>query len=238
MSKDGDWILREDIETAKHVLGILSQYGARYRFGAPLDVRWLSGGWSSHFEFKHDKLRVRTDFFTRPPRLSDTALEKVWKQEEEQEIPFIGLVELAEMKKTRREKDYAVIGELARRMEDPRDRLLYSRGARDLVSIAGDHPDVVRDLVALRPLLKKTTEGRDHLEKALDAERRSLIHADEKRLECYMGCAEPWASAWPAVAKEIAGCPLEEAHSRIIDRARGLLPFDVSGDTDETADAR
>ncbi len=142
------------------------------------------------------------------------------------------------MKKTRREKDYAVIGELARRMEDPRDRLLYSRSARDLVSIAADHPDTVRELVAQRPLLKKTTAGRDRLEEALDAERRSLIHADEKRLDRYMRCAEQWASAWPAVAKEIAGCPLEEAHSYIIDRAEGLLPFDVSGDADEEADAR
>jgi hypothetical protein len=38
MSKDGDWILREDAEAADHVLEILSLHGARYRFGAPLEV--------------------------------------------------------------------------------------------------------------------------------------------------------------------------------------------------------
>ncbi len=48
MGKDGDWILREDSETLVHILIVLSEYNARYRFGAPLDVRWMCGGWTSH----------------------------------------------------------------------------------------------------------------------------------------------------------------------------------------------
>ena len=71
MSKDGDWILREDKEALQQVLRVLDRHGARYRFGAPLDVRWMAGGWSSHFEFRHESLRVRTDFFTRPPRVDE-----------------------------------------------------------------------------------------------------------------------------------------------------------------------
>ncbi|MCX7347435.1 MAG: hypothetical protein NTU78_17200, partial [Alphaproteobacteria bacterium] len=47
MSKDGDWILREDHQTMEHVLSVLERYGARYRFGAPLDVRWMASGWST-----------------------------------------------------------------------------------------------------------------------------------------------------------------------------------------------
>ena len=39
-SKDGDWILREDPVALDHVLHVLARHGARYRFGAPLDVRW------------------------------------------------------------------------------------------------------------------------------------------------------------------------------------------------------
>ncbi len=39
MSKDGDWILREDDETMRHVLRVLGEQGAHYRFGAPLDLR-------------------------------------------------------------------------------------------------------------------------------------------------------------------------------------------------------
>ena len=40
MSKDGDWILREEPPALDHVLQVLTTFGARYRYGAPLDVRW------------------------------------------------------------------------------------------------------------------------------------------------------------------------------------------------------
>ena len=74
MSKDGDWILREHDSALEHVLGVLERHGARYRYGAPLDTRWMAGAWSSHFEFRQELLRVRTDFFTRPPRISPADL--------------------------------------------------------------------------------------------------------------------------------------------------------------------
>jgi hypothetical protein len=45
-SKDGAWILAEDDEALQHVLRTLEQHRARYRFGAPLDRRWMAGGWS------------------------------------------------------------------------------------------------------------------------------------------------------------------------------------------------
>ena len=69
MSKDGDWIIREDCEALDHILSVLEERGARYRFGAPLDSRWLAGGWSSHLEFSYAGVRVRTDFVSRPPRI-------------------------------------------------------------------------------------------------------------------------------------------------------------------------
>ncbi len=102
MSKDGDWILREDEEAAAHVLGVLEACGARYRFGAPLDPRWLAGGWSSHLEFRSETLRVRTDFVTRPPRLDARALERLWEGQTDTETPRAAPRELAEMKKTNR----------------------------------------------------------------------------------------------------------------------------------------
>lgn len=91
MSKDGDWIIREDDESLKHILVILSKYKARYRFCAPLDIRWLSGGWSSHFEFQYNDIRVRTDFFTRPPRIPDKSLQKLWQEQENNTPPFVDL---------------------------------------------------------------------------------------------------------------------------------------------------
>ena len=114
MSKDGDWIIREDEESLQHIIGVLAGFQARYRFGAPLDIRWMKGGWSSHFDFRINSIRVRTDFFTRPPRISASELKRLWKEQESSELPFVNLIDLAELKKTNREKDYVVIGEIAR----------------------------------------------------------------------------------------------------------------------------
>jgi hypothetical protein len=229
MSKDGDWILREDPQTMEHVLAILERYGARYRFGAPLDVRWLASGWSAHLEFQWQALRVRTDFVTRPPRLNQDSLQRIWHDAEGQEIPFPGTTDLAAMKKTNREKDYAVIGELARRMPDVDSQILYSRSARDLIELAERHPDRVQQLTGERPALGATQQGREALEAALDAERRQLIRANEERLAKYMEAAKPWAAAWPAFARQMEGLTLSEAHRLMVQRAETLLPILVPG---------
>jgi hypothetical protein len=60
--------------------------------------------------------------------------------------PVVGPSALAEIKKTNREKDYAVIGELARLMLIPREQMLYSRSARDLLDLAEAHPDLTEEL--------------------------------------------------------------------------------------------
>lgn len=227
MSKDGDWILKEDPETTEHVLAILSEYGARYRFGAPLDIRWLSGGWSSHFEFSYNRLRIRTDFVTRPPRISETALQKLWYEQKEKDLPFVDAKTLAEIKKTNREKDYVIIGELARLLSDPKEQLLYSRSARDLITLADQYPYFVIELIPQRPLLMKIKEDVQRLEETLDAERRELIHVNENRLKKYINASEQWLNIWPKVQEEIKELNLIDAHRIIINRANGVLPFSV-----------
>lgn len=229
MSKDGDWILREDEEALGRVLAALDGHGAKYRFGAPLDLRWHRGGWSSHFDFQLGALRVRTDFFTRPPRIAAHDLAHLWSAQPALDPPVVDLRTLAEMKKTNREKDYVVIGELARRMPDVRDQLLYSRSARDLIELASRHPGDARDLVARRPLLAKAGGERGILQAALDAERVAMIEANEQRLERYLGAAQSWAAAWPDVEQEIGGRRLLDAHAIVSRRAAGLLPFEVAG---------
>ena len=167
MSKDGDWIVREDEEAIKHILEVLSNYKAHYRFGAPFDTRWLRGGWSSHFEFNYNKMRIRTDFFSRPPRISSLNLERIWEEYKNSELPYVNTKDLAELKKTNREKDYVVIGELARLMKAPREQLLYSRSARDLISLAEKYPQLIKDVAKQRPLLEKYSQGREKLEELL-----------------------------------------------------------------------
>jgi hypothetical protein len=228
MSKDGDWILREDEETCRHVLAVLERHGAHYRFGAPLDVRWLARGWSAHFEFSAGVLRVRTDFFTRPPRISAPEIELLWKdQAQEHHPPFVNLTQLARMKQTDREKDYVVIGELARRMADPADCLRFSRSALDLMRLAEQYPALVKQLALERPVLIMIKEGRDRLEAALDAERRDMIHANEKRLARFFEASLRWQTQWPDILRQTQGLPLTQAHCIVTEEAGKYLPMSL-----------
>lgn len=233
MSKDGDWIIREDDETAGHILKVLESMGAKYRFGAPLDVRWLSGGWSSHLEFDLKGLRVRADFVTRPPRLSETQLKDIWEHSEGKELPFLEAVPLIEIKKTLREKDYVFIGELARLLPEVKDKSAYSRSAKDLIRIMERYSENQRDRIIEKlpvraEILKLASVGdRDALETALDKERREMMHADEKRLERYMEASKKWLKVWLALEKTVKHLPLTKAHDIIVKEilALRLLPF-------------
>ncbi len=229
MSKDGDWILREDDETMRHVQAVLATHGACYRFGAPLDIRWLAAGWSSHFEFIHDGMRIRTDFVTRPPRIARERLAQLWIEQAQCDPPFLRPADLIETKKTNREKDYAVIGALAETITDTDQRLIYSRSARELMELSAQYPAQAADLSQKRPLLKTISKGLAALEAALDAERRGFMHANEARLARYMAAAEPWAQAWPAISKQLANQPLVAAHKIMVEHAESILPFEVPG---------
>lgn len=109
-------------------------------------------------------------------------------------MPFVNARDLTELKKTNREKDYAVIGDLARHLTDSADQLLLSRSTRDSLGLAGRYPELTRTLVSRRPALAATIRGEGPLEAALDAERRELMCAHECRLERDQRAAEPWAA--------------------------------------------
>ncbi len=224
MSKDGDWIVREQQSAIDHVLHVLSAHGARYRFGAPLDMRWLQGGWSSHFEFRRGALRMRCDFVSRPPRIAAVELQGMWGVAERSGSAVVDLVPLAAIKLTDREKDYAVVGELARRMQRPEDQLRFSRSARDLLELARVRPELLAPATQQRPALAAIERGRDALEEALDRERRELMRANEARLQGYERAAAPWAAAWTKVQREVDAMPLLAAHRVLCERAAPMLP--------------
>lgn len=225
MSKDGDWILREDEEAVSHILETLSRKGAFYRFGAPLDLRWLAGGWSSHFELRQEGLRLRTDFVSRPPRIPPEQLAHMWEEAEATGDDVVSPEPLAALKLTNREKDYAVVGELARLMTEPRQQFLYSRSSRDLMHLAEAYPAELEEAVRHRPLLAHIAEGREALEDALDRERRALMHANEERLARYQAAAEAWAGVWQAEQRQTESLSLLDAHRLLVSRAEGVLPF-------------
>ena len=225
MSKDGDWILRENEEACRHVLSVLERHGARYRFGAPLDIRWLAQGWSSHFEFSMDVLRVRTDFFSRPPRINAKELTALSEEQAGKHPAVVSLSQLVRMKQTDREKDYVVIGEVARRMTDPAECLRFSRSAEDLVLLADRHPDIVKELTRERPLLGIIKAGVERLEVALDAERRTLMHSNSRRLDRFEEASRQWRKRWPEIVSQITVLPLQEAHAVLVKEAEKFLPL-------------
>jgi len=229
MSKDGDWVLREDQDALDHVLAVLERHMARYRFGAPLDLRWLCHGWSSHFEFQEQGLRVRADFFTRPPRVSARDLGRLWREQEGRDPPVVDMRTLIDLKKTNREKDYAVIGELARRLQDPRDQLLCSRSARDILDLVANHPELAVEVQPRRPLLALAPRGRETLEQELDAERRDLMRANEERLAAFLSASAPWQARWKELQREGELAVLSDSHRRLVAAAEGCLPFEVAG---------
>jgi len=172
-------------------------------------------------------LRIRTDFFTRPPRIPEADLARIWKEQAGREIPFLDPPELAEMKKTTRERDYVVIAELARLMEDAELQLRYSRSARDLLQLGEKSPKLVESLRVERPILSSIFEGRHQLEAALDRERRDSIRNHEARLSSYVAAAARWYELWPSVAAEIVELSLTEAHAVVVERATTVLPTSV-----------
>jgi hypothetical protein len=71
-------------------------------------------------------------------------------------------------------------------------------------------------------------ESEDALSCVLDVlERRTMIHANEKRLRRYMAAAAAWAARWPTVAAGVAGLPLGLAHAALATQAERVLPFEL-----------
>ena len=222
MSKDGDWVIRETPAACSTVMRELDVRGARYRLGAPLDVRWLSGGWSSHFElFDERRRRVRCDFVSRPPRASPAAVDRLFNREGSSAMNVVDLDTLIAMKQTQRAKDYAVIGELATLLPPERE-----------VDVTTD-PDRILALAPVfgkssqRPCVRAGVTGTDRhaVVVALAEEIDERQQADRRRVDAYDAAARPYLEH--CRAEGIAALPLRDAHERMVDIAARLLPTDA-----------
>lgn len=230
MSKDGDWVIREDAGACDEVLHVLAEHGARYRPGAPLDVRWLAGGWSSHFEFRDARgRRVRCDFFSRPPRVDRAALAALFRDARDP-LLAVDLESLIRMKQTQRDKDYAVIGELARRLPPEREVLVTTDPDR-LLELASTHGQS-----STRAAVVAARAGdRDGVVVALARERDALQQADRVRLDRYAAAARPFLEAFAGLDDRARALP--GAHHALRQTAERLLPFHVNpGDSDASTE--
>lgn len=232
MSKDGDWILRETDEACRRVLDVLVEHGASYRLSAPLDPRWLRGGWSSHFEFLDpQQRRIRCDFFSRPPRVARAAIENLFAQATDP-LHVISLEELVQMKRTQRAKDYAVIGELARLLPPAREIEVTTDPDR-ILALVGDHGDG-----SDRACVRAAREGRgvEAVELALVVEMRGQRLADQHRVRAYERSAAPYLAEFLTLGLD--RLPLREAHVAACSLAERLLPSELPDTGDADADAK
>ncbi|MFY9825344.1 MAG: hypothetical protein WAM82_28455 [Thermoanaerobaculia bacterium] len=219
MSKDGDWILRETPEACQRALAILERHGARYRPGAPLDVRWLAGGWSSHFElFDAERRRIRCDFVTRPPRMAPEEIRGLFEAAEPAEpMRVLGIEPLIRIKQTQRAKDYPVIGELARLLPPERE-IEFTTDPDRILALAPAYGERSRRGPVRAALAERT---RDAVVVELARELDRLQQQDRARLEKYRVAAEPYMRQFQLA--KISDLDLPQAHERLCDLAERLL---------------
>lgn len=221
MSKDGDWILRETPEACRRALAVLERHGAHYRPSPPLEVRWLAGGWSSHFEFADPEgRRIRCDFVTRPPRLSPEDLSKLFASEGEMggALKVVDIKPLIRMKQTQRAKDYPVIGELARLLP-PEQEIEFTTDPDRIIALASDYGQGSRRS-PVRAVLAGSSREAVVVELARESDR--LQQQDRARLEAYRVAAEPYLREFQAA--NLGVLPLPEAHRRACELAERWLP--------------
>jgi len=220
MSKDGDWVLRESEGACLRVRQILSQRGARYRPGAPLDPRWLAGGWSSHFEFfDAQRRRIRCDFVSRPPRLAAEELDAMFAAAHgEGTLRVVDPERLIRLKQTQRAKDYPVIGELSRLLPPQRELELTTDPDRILELAPHFGGDSRRESVGL----VRRGRSREDIVVALAREIDRLQLDDRLRLDRYEHAARPYLEAFRSAVPSQA--TLEAAHATAVGLAERLLP--------------
>jgi hypothetical protein len=222
MSKDGDWILRETPEACERILTVLAGHGATYRPAPPLDVRWLRGGWSSHFEYLDvAERRIRCDFVSRPPRVTRQAIEALFRgaRQGSEDPLVIDRETLIRLKQTGRAKDYAVIGELARQLS-PGQELEWTTDVDRILQLAVAVTDAASARASVRAA--RSGAGRAAVVGALAQEIDELQQADRKRLIRFQRAAEPYLTEFRRT--KLCTLPLDRAHDAACRLAEVVLP--------------
>jgi hypothetical protein len=234
MSKDGDWILQETPEACRRALAVLERHGARYRPGAPLDLRWLAGGWSSHFElFDQERRRIRCDFVSRPPRMALEEIRGLFDPAQpEAPLRVLAIEPLIRIKQTQRAKDYPVIGELSRRLPPQREIELTTDPDR-ILALAPDYGQGSRRAPVRAAL---AVGSRDAVVVELAREIDRLQQQDRARLERYRAASLAYLQQFQAA--KIGDLDLLEAHERLRELAEKLLPHNPLSQEADHGDAQ
>lgn len=228
-SKDGDWVIRETPESCAAVLAELGRRGASYRLGAPLDIRWLAEGWTSHFEYMSGEgLRVRVDMVSRPPRIP--AIDRLWNAAVHAEgVELVDVEDLILLKRTRRQRDYSAIGALAEvcgfNEGNPELALRHVQDYALLSKAVARWP--AESARCDRPAVRLLTRGapRRDVVTALALEQDELIVADARRVSALRDASREYARSYAELkARWVSqGTPLNEQHRQLAGLAAARL---------------
>lgn len=188
----------EDAETLLKVLQD-SPYGSsacQYRKSSPpLDARWLAGGYTSHFQWPTANFaKPFLEVFSVPPRVSSP-----W--EKETIGRFAGMHTVAEMKRTKRRKDWDQATALGLAMLAPKGPLSQHSDPRGWLHIFD--ADVLRQPlkeqspspaeIKQRPALQLAQTRSPLLDRVIQTEIEFWSHLDKLRLRIYTESLAPYA---------------------------------------------
>jgi len=188
----------------------------RSTLSPPLDACWLLGGWTCHFQWPGPALEEPfLDVFGVPPRMSSP-----WQTEVHG--CFAGRQTVAEMKRTRRRKDWdqaTALGLQMLRGGDERGWLhIFSEETlTELTASLDCSPELRRQ----RPLLDLAFSRSALLGRALAMEVEYWSHLDRFRLKAYETAVGAYSAALRA---RPASADLLSEHRRRLELARRYLP--------------
>ncbi len=183
-TKDCDLLCAPD--SARELLDLLGEAALgghlpiyRGNLSAPLDARWLRGGWTSHFVWAPAGSGAYLDIFGVAPRGSSP-----W--EPEIQGFYASPHTVAEMKRTDRDKDWPFVTALGARMIEMGDERgwlhIYDE---KLLRTLGDAKKPCAEFFKRRPVLELAANNEPNLRAALRAEIEYWRELDRVRLSIY-----------------------------------------------------
>lgn len=197
----------------------LGEARAQYRgtVGAPMEPRWLSGGWTCHFYWNGPTEQAYLDIFGIPPRGSTAWAEEI-------QGVYASPHTVAEMKRTQRDRDWPVATSLGARLLERGDlRGWLDIFDADLLTSLIARVPCPAEVVARRPLLQLALARDSRLKQAVRVEQEFWHELDRQRLAIYQKAVRPYASA-VRQASLPGDAPLSAQHSLRLRCARELLP--------------
>lgn len=190
----------------------------RSALSAPLAKPWLAGGWTSHFAWgKRAGENPFLDVFGVPPRVTGS-----WQKRARGF--FADRQTVAEMKRTRRRKDWDQATALGMQMlkAGQAEGWLHIFDAELLTELVAALP-IPRHLLTRRPVLQLAMEGNPLLARAVQMEVEFWSNLDRLRLKVYETRGRAYATALMR-NKALKRMPLLAQHAVRLDYAERLLP--------------